>query len=132
VAEALGLAVEWEPGTVKLGPGEATAAATEAPADCPASRVEKALGITVVRGPVSSPFGPGLGVLAVDAGGRAAELGLQPQDVILACGDTPISCPRDLDAVIAKQQAEKQCVCKLTVARGQTKLTLQGSPKAQP
>ena len=127
-AEALGLTVAWENGAVTLEHGEAVTAASGAPVECPASRVEEALGVTVVRGPVGAAGASGVGVLTVAEDGRGAELGLQPKDVIVMCNGKPTTCPLDLDGIIATIKAANQCVCCLEVVRDGQKLKLQKPP----
>jgi len=125
-AEALGLSVAWENGTVTLEHGQPVAGGTAA--ECPASRVEEALGVTVVRGPVGAAGASGVGVLTVTEGGRGAELGLQPKDVIVMCNGKPTTCPLDLDGLIATIKAANQCVCCLEIVRDGQKLKLQKPP----
>jgi len=125
-AEALGLTVGWREGTVTLRPTSAGAgtAPTAGTAECPASRVETALGITVVRGSATSPFGSGVSVIAVTEGGHGAELGLRPNDIILQCDGKAVACPKDLDAIVAANQDSGKCVCELEVARGDQTIRL--------
>jgi len=125
-AEALGLSVAWENGAVTLDQGQPVAGGTAA--DCPASRVEAALGVTVVRGPVTGPLGSGVGVLTVADAGRGAELGLQPKDVIVMCNGKPTTCPLDLDSIVTTIKSSNQCVCCLEVVRDGQKLKLQKPP----
>jgi hypothetical protein len=125
-AEALGLSVAWKNGTVTLDQGQPVAGGTAA--SCPASRVEEALGVTVVRGPVSGPLGSGVGVVTVADGGRGAELGLQPKDVIVMCNGKPTTCPLDLDGIITTIKSSNQCVCCLEVVRNGEKVKLQKPP----
>jgi hypothetical protein len=125
-AEVLGLSVAWANGIVTLDQGGPATGGTTA--ECPASRVEEALGVTVVRGPVSGPSGSGVGVVAVTDGGRGAELGLQPKDVIVMCNGKPTTCPLDLDGIITTIKSSNQCVCCLEVVRDGQKLKLQKPP----
>ena len=125
-AEALGFSVAWENGAVTLERGEPAAGGTTA--ECPASRVEVALGVTVVRGSVSGADASGVEVLTVAEGGRGAELGLQPKDVIIMCNGKPTTCPLDLDGIITGIKAANQCVCCLEVVRDGQKIKLQKPP----
>jgi len=128
-ATALGLSVSWDKEAVTLAEADSTAAEVATPPECPASRIESELGVTVLRSSAAGPSGPGIGILAVADGGRGADLGLRPRDVILSCNKTRTSCPKDLDAIIQDTKAQNLCVCSVTVARGRSKVTLQGKPQ---
>jgi hypothetical protein len=124
MAEALGLSVAWAPGEVTLAGASGARVATDTAAECPASKLDAALGIVAARGEIEGPFGPGVGILEVHAGGNGEKMGLQPKDVILAAGGTRVTCPRDLEAIIAQNQSTSTLPCAITVVRGGVKTNL--------
>lgn len=137
LAEALGLTVAFKDGVVTLSETAPThgAATTAQPptalAQCPADRVEEALGVTVVRSPAECAFGVGAGIEAVNEGGLAAKLGLQAKDVIIAANGKPVHCPKDLDQLFAGLKASNRALQSLVVARGSQKITLSAQPVGQ-
>jgi serine protease Do len=66
------------------------------------------LGLTVKpAADVEGASGQGLAVVSVDPSGKAAELGLQPGDVILRAGNRAASRPGDLTAAISEAAAAR-------------------------
>ena len=126
MAGALGLSVDWEPGTLTLSPGAVAVEAQTAAAGvrCPVDQLDDALGIAAVPGQVETPFGLGVGVVSVVPGGRADTLGLQPKDVVLACDGTRVTCPKDLHAIMTEKRAAGAAPCTLTISRDGEKLDL--------
>jgi hypothetical protein len=126
LAEALGLSVDFNAGVVVVGDARAGAAAAPQPTTCPADRVERALGVVVVRSPADSALGAGIGIVEVGADGLAAQAGVQPRDVIIECNGTRVRCPKDLDDLLTQAaQRQAKAIQQLTVARGSEKLLLQ-------
>ena len=129
LAEALGLTVGFAAGAVTVT-APVPPAETPAPeaGSCPADRVERGLGVTVVRSPADSDFGVGAGLMAIQPDGLAAQFGARPGDVIIAANDVVIKCPKDLDQLLAKLRTANASLTVLVVARGKEKVTL--TPKA--
>ena len=123
-AEALGLQTEWKNRGIILTSTQVPTGLTSA--KCPADEMEEQLGITLLRGPLNGRFGPGVGVLAVTLGGRAAKLGLQPRDVILFANGQRVQCPKDLLAAATLPGAETSLES-LNIARGGQEMTLKAS-----
>jgi hypothetical protein len=137
LAEALGLTVGFKSGVVTLtemtaaGSGNTPTHPATAPGDCPADRVDAALGVRVVRSPADSALGVGAGMIEVHEGGLAAEFGVQPKDVIIIANGERVRCPKDLDQLLAQLQAANGTLQTLVVARGQEKVALPAQPTAK-
>ncbi len=132
-ASALGLSVEWKNGALTMAesggeqpasPAPAEAASEEAkPAECPADRVEQALGVTVLRGMGNTSWGPGAGVVKVIDGSQACAMGVKAQDIILEANGKRVKCPMDLDGVLDLSKPGGG-IEKLTVVRDKHKVEL--------
>lgn len=125
LAEALGLKLSFQDGVVTVAEAGSAAQALSAPGECPADRVEEALGVKLVRSLANSAFGVGAGIEEVNPGGLGAAFGMQPRDVILAANGTPVKCPKDLDQLLARLKADNGSLRTLVVVRGREKVTLQ-------
>lgn len=121
-AQALGLAVYWDGQQIVLTSGGPVPTGLST-AKCPADQMEEDLGVTLLRGPLSGPFGPGIGILAVTDGGRGAQLGLQPRDVILTANGKRVQCPKDLEAALTASEGTTT-LNSLGIARGRQQMTL--------
>jgi S1-C subfamily serine protease len=92
------------------------AVAKEAPA-CPMTQVGEMLGVEVMKGQIpTASGGSGVGIAAVNAGGLAEQLGLQPSDVVVTANGTATTCPNTLLQVLKSDLPSKNVA--LTVERG--------------
>lgn len=125
MAEALGFTVDWAANMVKLEGNEQAVAAAPSAAECPVTKLETELGVKAVHGQVTGRYGPGVGILEVDTGGNGERLGLHSKDVILACSGKRVTCPRDLEEIMAQTRAGTAAACTMTVVRDGAKVDLQ-------
>ena len=129
LGQALGLAVSFTDGVVSVAEADSTTGTVlRPPVECPADRVEAALGVKVVRSPADSNFGVGAGIAEVKAGGMAESFGVLAGDVIIGCDDKPVKCPKDLDQILAQLKTTGGAIQTLIVARGKDKVTLTAKP----
>jgi membrane-associated protease RseP (regulator of RpoE activity) len=132
LAEALALVVSYQDGTVAVQEtGTPGGAVMTPPMECPADRVDGALGVTIVRSPADSNFGAGAGIVEVKPGGLAENFGVRAGDVIIGCDDQPVKCPKDLDQILTQLKTTGGTIQTLVVARGKDKLTLTAQPGAE-
>lgn len=128
MAAALGFSVRWVPGSLTLTAVDESVTAPAEDVACPVTKLEDSLGIEAVRGQVETPFGTGVGVVKVIEGSNAEKLGLQPKDVIIACAGQRVSCPKDLEAIMAAAKEEGVSPCAFTIVRGGEKVELTCAP----
>lgn len=124
-AEALGLDVAFENGVVTLTETGVSAETPVKAAQCPADRVEEALGATIIRAPAESALGVGTGILEIKPDALAAGMGLRAKDVIVEANGKRVNCPKDLDDLLTSLKADNGTIKTLVVVRGKEKITLQ-------